>query len=226
MEFRQIPEAPDYEINSSGEVCNRITGRVFRGHRMTTGYRTVDLVVHGRKKKFLLHRILANLFIPNPNNLHEVNHKDRDRDNNSLENLEWVSPSQNIRHAFETGVGDRSAIVDYALVPALLDSYLQGTPFIDLLPQTRTEDAGSLRKLLRREAIRQGRLSEFLTAAASVKQTLIQRQSQKVKATGESGSLEFDSINDAARYFDKNPGSVWKALKMGKRLADHKWSYV
>ena len=67
-------------------------------------------VVHIKegKKKFnsscLVHRLIATAFIPNPNNLPEVNHKDGNKSNNSINNLEWCSRGDNVRHAYKTGL--------------------------------------------------------------------------------------------------------------------------
>jgi hypothetical protein len=64
----------------------------------------------GKPKKMLLHRVLANAFIPNPDNKPFVNHKDGNKENNSLENLEWVTASENNYHAYRIGLnkGGRS----------------------------------------------------------------------------------------------------------------------
>lgn len=66
----------------------------------SNGYlKGVILSKGGSKKGVLIHRLVAEAFIPNPNNLPEVNHKDRDRSNNKVENLEWISPEDNKAHA-------------------------------------------------------------------------------------------------------------------------------
>lgn len=67
------------------------------------GYPTVSLSKPGALKRFFIHRLVAELFIPNPNNLPQVNHKDGSRDNYSIENLEWTTQQQNIIHAIKIG---------------------------------------------------------------------------------------------------------------------------
>ena len=64
----------------------------------------VELWENGKGKKYLLHRLLAQAFIPNPEGKPCVNHKDGNKHNNALRNLEWVTRSENQRHAYETGL--------------------------------------------------------------------------------------------------------------------------
>lgn len=74
------------------------------------GYRQVGLSKDGKNKRSRIHRLVALAFIENPLNKSDVNHKDSDRSNNTLANLEWNTSSENSRHSHRTG----SAIPDYA----------------------------------------------------------------------------------------------------------------
>lgn len=62
-------------------------------------YRGVIVEVDGTPKQFLVHRLVASLFIPNPDNYPQVNHIDGNKSNNSVENLEWCTCSYNVRHS-------------------------------------------------------------------------------------------------------------------------------
>lgn len=66
-------------------------------------YYKVSLHVKGKCYSILIHRLVAGAFIPNPENKAEVNHKDGDKSHNYVDNLEWVTPSENILHAYRTG---------------------------------------------------------------------------------------------------------------------------
>lgn len=68
------------------------------------GYETVMLYKDGVSAKFLVHRLVAQTFIPNPDNLREVNHLDANKLNNRADNLEWVSSKENKRHAIALGL--------------------------------------------------------------------------------------------------------------------------
>jgi len=84
-------------------VGRMLTPRVDSG-----GYHIVDLVKRGNKKTVYVHRLVAIAHIPNPKNLPEVNHIDGNKSHNNVENLEWMSKSDNIKHAFATGLIKRN----------------------------------------------------------------------------------------------------------------------
>ena len=74
------------------------------GYKFVTVYHKVD--GKGRSKHFYVHRLVASLFCPNndPEELTQVNHKDGDKSNNHYSNLEWASPSDNMRHSHKRGL--------------------------------------------------------------------------------------------------------------------------
>ena len=72
------------------------------------GYQAVELCVDNHRYTVGVHRLVALAFIPNPDNKPEVNHKDRNRSNNNVDNLEWVTASENVAHAYRNGVKPRA----------------------------------------------------------------------------------------------------------------------
>jgi hypothetical protein len=78
-------------------------GKVLSQWKTTTGYWGVKAEMNGKTKHFRIHREVAKAFIPNPENKDEVNHKDHDRLNNSVDNLEWVTRAENRQKAIEFG---------------------------------------------------------------------------------------------------------------------------
>ena len=67
-------------------------------------YRGVNLIIDGKEKMFYVHRLIAETFIPNPDNKLEVNHIDGKKGNNCVSNLEWATQSENQFHAFKNGL--------------------------------------------------------------------------------------------------------------------------
>ena len=78
--------------------------KVMKNQKVSTGYRSVTLYRVNGKKQYYVHRLVAETFIPNPNNLIDVNHKDGCKTNNILSNLEWCSRSDNQKHAYKNGL--------------------------------------------------------------------------------------------------------------------------
>lgn len=99
--FKTIDEFPSYIITSEGEIINNKGIKLNIGKRKTnSGYIQVRLSRKGKYYYRYLHRLLASSFIPNPNNYRTVNHKNGDKLDNRLDNLEWASDEQQQRHAF------------------------------------------------------------------------------------------------------------------------------
>ena len=88
-----------YEVSCRGMVRGMkrqgTHGGVLRPHLSTKGYMLVDLCKDGKAKSFLLHRLVAEAFLENPKQLPCINHKDEDKLNNFVENLEWCNQSYN-----------------------------------------------------------------------------------------------------------------------------------
>lgn len=95
-----------YEISNLGKVKSlpKQSGFLKRKERIMSltdnkkGYLYVTFEVNGKRSRFYVHRLVADHFIPNPNNLETVNHKDKNRKNNHVDNLEWMSYSENNQH--------------------------------------------------------------------------------------------------------------------------------
>ena len=94
----------DYDINEEGKIYSHKTKKFLTGTGYNTGYKMVRWTINGIKKGYAVHRLVAETFIPNPNNLPIVNHKDGDKTNNNKNNLEWVSQSQNRIHAIDNKI--------------------------------------------------------------------------------------------------------------------------
>ena len=97
--WKQIEDFPNYEVSDLGEVRNIKLDMIMSLHDNGVGYLQVKLRnCKGRVAKYV-HRLVAEAFLPNSNPELEVHHKDHDKTNNSVENLTWVTKSENIKYA-------------------------------------------------------------------------------------------------------------------------------
>ena len=78
-------------------------GRILKGVPNSRGYLRVQLKIKNETKVVFIHRMVAIMFIPNPNNKLEVNHMDSNHQNNALSNLEWTTHMENMHHAIDKG---------------------------------------------------------------------------------------------------------------------------
>jgi hypothetical protein len=94
MEWKQvtIEKYSNYEVSSGGDVRNKTTGQVLKQGITQRGYHRISF---GHKGQETVHRLIALAFLPNPDNLPEVDHIDRNQINNNIDNLRWVTSSEN-----------------------------------------------------------------------------------------------------------------------------------
>ena len=100
-----------YSVTSKGEVIGLKSGKVLKPTSVR-GYLRVKLYKDAQSKSISIHRIVANAFIPNEHNKSQVNHKDGNKGNNNVENLEWVTQSENQIHAYRNRLNTTAYAVD------------------------------------------------------------------------------------------------------------------
>jgi len=103
-----------YEVSNFGIIRNSITKTEKAMTNHNSGYLSTGFCNKYKKETILVHRLVAIHFIPNPDNKRCVNHKDGNKKNNCIENLEWCTHKENNDHAFRNGLknpakGDRNA---------------------------------------------------------------------------------------------------------------------
>lgn len=102
MEWKTIEYAPEYEISSTGLLRRKDTGKIKKLIYDHDGYVRYAVTVDGKRKNKFAHRLVAEAFIPNPNQYPVIHHKDNQRDNNDVSNLEWCTQKYNRQFAYVT----------------------------------------------------------------------------------------------------------------------------
>jgi hypothetical protein len=123
-QWQPIPEHPDYDVSDEGRIRTRKYSPPFIRKTPTnreTGDVQVNLSKDGVPYTFNVHRLVAQVFLPNPDNLPEVNHKNWDKTNNYVSNLEWSSKSSNALHGLTSPFWQTPPRVAQQLSPAQCD---------------------------------------------------------------------------------------------------------
>ena len=111
LKWLDIP-GTNYKISDTGEVCNKLTNKVLKKTINGMGYYTVSLCTNGISKKYSIHVLVAQAFIPNPENKPLVHHKDDNKLNPNADNLEWATYSENMQAAMLSGVNNQGRKVN------------------------------------------------------------------------------------------------------------------
>lgn len=103
-----------YKIDKKGNVFSCLSNKYIKSRKENTGYIRIKLL----GKYYALHRIVAITYIPNPNNYSEINHVDKNKENNCVDNLEWCDRKYNIEYSFSKKVKCIETNVIYKSVAA------------------------------------------------------------------------------------------------------------
>lgn len=96
--WKIMKEHSNYEVSNLGKIKNKTTGRIRKTSINNKGYEQFIVYIDKKPKTFYVHRVVANNFLENFNNLPEVNHKDENKLNNCVDNLEWCDGCYNLHY--------------------------------------------------------------------------------------------------------------------------------
>ena len=105
-EWRKIANLNGYSVSNLGKVRNDKTGRILKTYDNGRGYQKVEI----KNKKWYIHRLVAQAFIPNPNNYPQVNHIDENPNNCRIDNLEWCTAQYNIEYSVAKAIDQYNSI--------------------------------------------------------------------------------------------------------------------
>lgn len=156
--WKIIPFEENYEVSQSGEVRNATTKHIKSLRISESGYYRVTLYPSG--KTYSVHKLVISTWTKNPDNLPIINHKDGNKLNNNVSNLEWCTHSYNYRHARDVlktispvdwvGGKNPSVTLDYGLVYSLKFGVLNKIP-VNILSKMFGLREETFRKILREE---------------------------------------------------------------------------
>lgn len=146
-------ERPVY--NSDGSWKRTAKSRIMKPYKMPNGYLHVSLRKGTIYKSLRIHRLVAEHFLNNPDNLPEVNHKDCDKENNRLTNLEWTTRKDNVLHAIAhkkfpmLGETHKNAKLTAIQVIQIREKYSKGSKLVRLAEEYSVSD-GSIWEIVNR----------------------------------------------------------------------------
>lgn len=192
-----------YQVSNLGRVKSNIQNTIMRQHDNGKGYLTVSLSVRGKVTKKYIHRLVAEAFIPNPNNKQEVNHLNLKKNDNSLENLEWNTKQENMCHARCNGAYDNVKVYQYSL------DGLYEREFSSLKEAAITHNIKSLGDICRScKGQRNVCKNHIFRYYKTDKISIPKKKFKKVIAKKEDVVIEFDSAKDASIYLGVKENSI------------------
>jgi len=102
--WKSIKGFEKYEVSNHGRIKNVKRGTIRKARLNWNGYFDLRLYSEKSERSFLVHRLVAIAFIPNPHLKNQVNHIDSNKQNNNVENLEWVTEQENTAHAVKNNL--------------------------------------------------------------------------------------------------------------------------
>lgn len=119
-EWRKVPDTEGFlEVSNEGRVRSLLRGEphILKPTPDQKGYLRLRMTIHRKSHCFKVHRIVAQAFIDNPDNLPQVNHIDGNKQNNRADNLEWVTNQENVIHSFALANGEKCSVHEIKYVP-------------------------------------------------------------------------------------------------------------
>lgn len=156
-EWRIVEDYPAYEVSNLGRV-RHAKFKVIRKLSINRGYLTVCVYKKPKRAMPKVHRLVAKAFIINPENKNTVNHKDGNKTNNTVENLEWCSHQENMKHGYKNDLMlNRAENCNFAKltneqVIMIRDRYEKYKPSIAQLSKEYGVTLSTMRRIVKRES--------------------------------------------------------------------------
>lgn len=223
----------DYSVSDEGLVRNDKTNYILK-NSIQQGYCHVTIYINKKAKRMRVHRLVAEAFIPNPDNKPYVNHKDGIRSNNKIDNLEWTTPSENTQHAVDTGLflpTREKSIIQYSLNGEKLNEFksiMEAGRLTNSIPekivlccQLKRKTHNNYQWRYKEDEVEKlQQVEEYRTKAKQV--------AQLDKETGEILNI-YPSMTAAAKAVNGTPSAIINIINGKKQTKTHKgfgWKLV
>ena len=235
--MHRIPEYSQYLIDTAGNIFSEISNKYLTPHTQRSGYPAFTLI-HDSKGKTTVptHRLLAMVYIPNPENKREVNHIDGNKSNNNLDNLEWVHGYENIRHAFATKLAKTRANMPYEEIDRIVQKlpHDADTSWASMAATYGYSDSSGFRKLIKRDFCRRGKSKDFVELCSllrlrrgirhsTAQKGRVAHNRKQVKVTG---GGTYESLVAASTALGLSPSKACVAIKLGKPIKGYYLEYA
>lgn len=207
-----------YQISNYGRVRSLdrtdALGRFKKGQILSIGdngygYKTVSLYKDSKQKTMYVHRLVAQAFIDNPDNLPQVNHKDENTNNNNVDNLEWCT------NEYNSNYGNHK-------------KHLSEAHKGKVLSEEHKKNIGKASKEKWEDENYRNRIIETRIGSKHSEETKI-KMSEKAKKNKvrciETGEV-FDSMKEAGKRYNRSSSNLSKAIKKNSSFAGYHWEYV
>lgn len=239
-EWKNIAGYANYMVSNYGKVKNITTGKILKGNNNGKGYLHVVLYDENHIGKcIMIHRLVAKAFIPNPDNLEQVNHIDECKTNNRSDNLEWVTSIQNINHGTHNkrvGLGNPNRIPIYSVDKLgnikYFNSAREASMYYKQLGLKVTPSGIS--KALHKEIHTYKNFAWFrqddnIGTSSFSDNFHVGRKNKKIYCISDDGNeVHFNSMCESLRYLNINTDqrcNLREALNTGAYFYGYKWFY-
>jgi hypothetical protein len=177
------------------------------------------------RKKYLVHRLVAETYLENPKGFEFVNHKDGNKQNNSVDNLEWVTRSENMLHAHQTGLIEKRRLLTDMEELSAVSSFLSGESITEIA-RLKNVATSTMSKILKKhippEEFKEAVLARKVTAAKTRGESLAFRVVRIEPTTGV--VTIFQSLMDAAESSGTSSGNISNVIHgRSKTAGGYEW---
>lgn len=219
----------DYSVSTEGVVRKDTTDYIL-SQSSQQDYKFVTLLIAGKQKRMRVHRMVAETFLDNPEKKPYVNHINGNRGDNNVENLEWVTPSENTQHAVETGLfvsGRARPVIQYNLDGMQMATFESASEAARQTGGSQSKITMCCRRQRQTANDYQWRYYDDIQDVTKIEKKFI--TGKKVAQCDENGNILaiFPSFKEAARAVDGTSSAISRVCSgMNIRHKGYKWKLV